>query len=994
MLLTDDGHLHLYRSIVLDHSWQVDSFPWPRYSSALVYGYGAPLFNFFPPTSYMPTVLLHQFGLNFIDAWLGTMILYTMLAACGAYGLGAQWAGKIGGFVTATAYVYSPYFLFDTVTRGTSNEVSALAILPFAMWGLTRLAHTGLRRDFIFAVFAFAILIPMHNIITLYGTALLATYCVFLFWTSPRRWQAFAQLLSVGIIAMLMAAFFWLPALGETNQVKINNVTEALGFIDVTRSLRPLSEILMLPKTADPTQLQREIPITLGWPQIILGLIGLVLVQRKSNRSLRGLMLWLVALTLCLIALQMPFTAWVWENIPLIGFTQFAWRLISLSSLTLALMAGIGAILLLQEIRTLQAQIAVLSGFVATMIVYAMAWLYTPYIAIQADSILDAHRHEVRAGELALSSYSEYIPIWNSSLLNPETVASFSTDTLIIPRLQSSPDITLLTADWWGTSGTIQISAEQATTLVFDWLYVPGWQAQFLDSDTSAIPLTVRPQPETGLVTIEVPAGSHHIEIVLRNTPLQTASHIISVLGFVLLYLVLVNGWRFWKTSMHETGTPLLPQHTIWLTFIALGITLFLGKALIVDRTQNPIRADRFAGGISSGVEIPLEADLSGLITLLGVNTPETLQSGAEGEIELFWSLADNPLDTDYSSIVQLRDMAGTVIAEASNQYPANLATSNWLPDFYVQDRLMLNIPRGTPPGIYTLDAGLFLPETGQRLDVLNDAGNPIGVRVDLDTIEITRSTQMPPASVSSLATLGDFGLLSTPTLPEVADVGSELNVVWRWRALTDLENDFEAQLIWINEAEEIMATSALVPLTVGFPTSLWQLGDAWRGVHQLYVPGDLEAGNYRVGIELDGENYILGTMQITTPERTFDVPEIQTASDATWENGILLLGYDLREAGMTFYWQTTQPLNESLRLFAHVLDSDERILAQTDGVPVSWSRPTTGWATGEIIMTQHDFGDLDLSNYHVRVGWYEALSEDRIELEDGTDSLILDTQD
>ncbi|MDQ7037030.1 MAG: hypothetical protein Q9P01_19985 [Anaerolineae bacterium] len=67
---TDDGTLHVYRAIALDHSLRNDGALYPRYSSGLVYGYGASLFNYFPPTSYYPTVFLHWTGLSFIQAWV------------------------------------------------------------------------------------------------------------------------------------------------------------------------------------------------------------------------------------------------------------------------------------------------------------------------------------------------------------------------------------------------------------------------------------------------------------------------------------------------------------------------------------------------------------------------------------------------------------------------------------------------------------------------------------------------------------------------------------------------------------------------------------------------------------------------------------------------------------------------------------------------------------------------------------------------------------
>ena len=135
----DDGLLQMYRSLALEHSLAADNALWPRYSSALVYGYGAPLFNYFPPLSYYPATGLHRLGIDTVNSWLLSMVLYTLAAAAGMFALGRHWTrSRLGGWLAALAYVYAPYFLFDSVTRGTSPEVAALAALPVALYGFTR----------------------------------------------------------------------------------------------------------------------------------------------------------------------------------------------------------------------------------------------------------------------------------------------------------------------------------------------------------------------------------------------------------------------------------------------------------------------------------------------------------------------------------------------------------------------------------------------------------------------------------------------------------------------------------------------------------------------------------------------------------------------------------------------------------------------------------------------------------------------------------------
>ncbi|MYE27582.1 MAG: hypothetical protein F4X87_10310, partial [Chloroflexi bacterium] len=339
-----DGLLHLYRAAALEHSLRVDHPLWPRFSSGLAYGYGAPLFNFFPPLAYYPASLAHSLGLSFLSGWLLSMSAYTVLAGIGMYLLGRHWTrSDLGGWLAAAAYIYSPYLLFDSVTRGATAELAALAALPFAFYGLTRLAVRGRRSDFLTALAAFAIFIPLHTVITLHGTALLALYCLFLSWRADDSRSVFFRLALAGGLGLLLTAFYWLPALVERDAIKLPLIAEQLGHIDVTRHLRPLAEVLALPQAVDPTQQNQALPIAIGWIQLILAALATLLSWRARYRHYRSLLLFLWLALGALIFLNTPLSAWFWQNIPLIGFTQFPWRALGLASLLLALMSAIGA---------------------------------------------------------------------------------------------------------------------------------------------------------------------------------------------------------------------------------------------------------------------------------------------------------------------------------------------------------------------------------------------------------------------------------------------------------------------------------------------------------------------------------------------------------------------------------------------------------------------------------------------------------------------------
>ena len=717
---TDDGLLQMYRSVALDHSLRVDHPLWPRYSSGLVYGYGAPLFNYFPPLSYFPASWLHGLGFSFVGSWLLSMVIYTLLAALGMFLLARLWTrSDLAGWMAALAYVYAPFFLFDSLTRGSSPELAALAALPFVMLGFTRLAWYGRRRDFVLAVAPFALFIPLHTLITLHGTALLALYCLFLVWHGGERRVVFIRLSLAGLLGLVLTAFYWLPALLEADSIKLSLISEQLGHIDVKRHLRPLAEILALPHTADPTQQNQAIPISLGWPQLTVSAIGLLLSGRLALRRYLPLMLLIWIIVLCLVFMNTPHSAPFWDGLPLIGFTQFPWRLLGLASLLLALASGIGAFLIASALPLGIGRAIVIGLIGVIMLLYALPWTYRAYHDdLQVDDIRDVQQFEWDGGQLALSSYAEYLPLSaDASLLDPQR---FSTGDQV-PRLLPSDSPEILSEQWSGTWASLSLRSDKEQTLVFDWLYLPGWRA---DIDGQAV--EVFPSVPAGLVALDAPAGQFDLRIALGSTTTQAAAQVLSALGLVGL-AALLTAWRRFPGASEVEDQSLGIDLRLVVGFAALGIGMFLFKTLSPDSIQSPFSSSRFGASVDS----PASANFDNRIDLLAADLPSGVIDQRSFEIALVWRLHDGALERDYSSIVRMRDPRGVVIAEANSFAPGGLQTSNWLENAYVEDVITLDVPSYTPPleAGYNLDVALFDVHTLEALSVINLSGNPQDVK-------------------------------------------------------------------------------------------------------------------------------------------------------------------------------------------------------------------------------------------------------------------------
>ncbi len=97
-----------------------------------------------------------------------------------------------------------------------------------------------------------------------------------------------------------------------------------------------------------------------------------------------------------------------------------------------------------------------------------------------------------------------------------------------------------------------------------------------------------------------------------------------------------------------------------------------------------------------------------------------TLTPGHPTTLSLAWkSLA--PLDQDYTVFVHILDASGQIAAQTDSEPRAGTyPTSMWQPGEYVTDDYHFDLP----PGHYTVDVGLYLPENGARLTLAGDAGD------------------------------------------------------------------------------------------------------------------------------------------------------------------------------------------------------------------------------------------------------------------------------
>lgn len=146
-----------------------------------------------------------------------------------------------------------------------------------------------------------------------------------------------------------------------------------------------------------------------------------------------------------------------------------------------------------------------------------------------------------------------------------------------------------------------------------------------------------------------------------------------------------------------------------------------------------------------------------------------------------------------------------------------------------------------------------------------------------------------------------------------------------------------------------------------------------------------------------------LGTVQATyaTPAPMAGPVTPSRAANATFAPGMQLIGFDLpagaatepgRPLPLTLYFTAAAPIREDYTLFLHLVDGDNRMLYQFDGIPFSNRHPPRQWRLGEVFADHYEITPTETitgsTPAMLSLGFYPVLSPaDRVAVYDAAGS-------
>lgn len=908
---------------------------YPRWFPDFGQGHGYPIFDFFPPFGYLLTELPELVVRNLPLAIQISMAASMIVSAWGMYPLAREiGAGRFASLATAGVYLYFPYHLQDLYTRGGMPELWAMAGLPWLAWAQLRATQSPNVFRIGLAGLLAAGEIGTHNILAAF--ILPACLVVSLVLSPPLKRRFVVTSASCTAAGVLLAIGYWLPAVVEA---PLTHVKELAGDWLPDHTFPPTD---LLDGGFFAPYGPKVFKMTAFEAAVLLALICLLLWHgRIARRRLPAL--GLVALTLATIFGLTKWSVPLWTNVPLMGYIQFPWRLLTLVGFFTATMLA----LVTREKRWAWIPAAALA---AAMGVGSLKQV--PDQRFLTPPPLDARTLQTQEYGSALDGVaieSEYQPQTSSpDLMKASQGKRLPDDDTSAPPIQVSN----LALEPVGLHATV--SATQPSRIRLQTLLFPGWQAHL---DGQSLPL--RPATPAGFIEAEIPPGAHRLDVTYGGTVLEGVTGLVSGLAFF--------GWLAWLLRKRP---------------LALGglVALVLAcAAVLAHRSSVPVRSDSWQASPNQ--------------TLVAVGGPRLTERGIQAD--LWWQFGA-PREASFDFV--LKDDKGREVQRVPARQAATIPYEYIAANELLERRYTIGGVVDVPAGTYSLLAGdhplgsITLPGPASSPHQLDAAFHDGAV---LENYTVDRVQERPGLSVDDIG-----GRADATTFP-----GDFLRVSLMWRSRNIIDQNYVGFVHLVDGNGKEWASHDNQPNATLQATSSWVPGSAISDQYLLKLPDAIPPGMYRLEVGLyhidehgyhflplgsGGNSVLFGAVKV----RPRSAPAEITSPVASWQDGISLAAWRQRRQGsdlaLTFDWAATANPARDYTLFVHLSDGSGKVVAQADDPPQRGLYPTRLWDSGDRLSDVHLVHAAPPGRYRLSIGWYRPDTGQRLQLTIGGNELNL----
>lgn len=520
-----------------------------RWVPDMGYGFGYPLFNFYPPLPFYVGQMFYFSGVNFLIAAKILFILGLIFSGIFAYLLGKKIWGVLGGLIVAALYLYAPYHALDVYVRGALNEFWGLVLFPAVFWAIYEIIDVGRPANqnhsksinspfcdnsgvILLALFT-GLLFLSHNLMAVFIAPAAVVWSLFLIWYKKKPFKIIKQLI-VGVAwGIGLAAFFTLPVILEKNSVHIE--TMFIGYFNYLAHFATFGQMFLSrywgygASTWGP---EDGMPFPIGQVHWILGLITTIVFvgiwfKKKGKESLMVVLFFILFLGYSFLAHER--SSFIWTRLPILANAQFPWRFLAMGTFFVSLIGG-GIISLIKNKKV--------AVFVSLVVIGLAIGFNVGFF--KPEKIL-----QTTDAEKLFSAKG-----WNK--LQTDAIFDYLPKSAKFPPAGKAPD------EPWFQDGRGEIAnykkgtnwqkfdvnvTSETAFIRLPLYYYPKWTV-WVDGKKTKIDYSQDRDNELGLISFDAGKGNHKIVVKFKNTSVRSLGNLISLISWLLLIAVIHKNAR------------------------------------------------------------------------------------------------------------------------------------------------------------------------------------------------------------------------------------------------------------------------------------------------------------------------------------------------------------------------------------------------------------------------------------------------------------------
>lgn len=481
----------------------------PRYSGALNFGYGYPLFNFTYPSPYYLGTSFHFLGIGFVDTikilFAGSVVFSGFFMILTSWNL---WKNTWAGVVSAIFYIYLPYRMVDLYVRGSIGESLSFVLFPLLFYLSIKLIEKPSHLWVFGTAISLAVLVTTHNIMTVLFLPIWILFIVSKVIFNKKKYSIKPIIISI-LLGIGLSAFFWIPALFEKHLILLSQTPIA----DRNLYFVKLDQLLLsrwgYGAPTDPNGFSYQF----GIPHLTVLFLAIFVLffiwfsrrtQLKDSAAKASLLL--IGLTLVFIFLLFRPSAFIWEHLPLLSEINYPWTTLGILGFLASLLAGF---LCRQKI----------TKYIVICLSLISIVMYLPYAKPQY--YVDRGDNYYLTNEATTTSSSELMPLWVKEI----PVSRFENKVEIKEGKGEIKDL-----NYNSKSIAFNFSSNKDSKLRINTIYYPGWSA-LVNNQKAEINYT----NEKGVIELVAPKGENKVELTFSETPLRFFADFLSFISILFL---------------------------------------------------------------------------------------------------------------------------------------------------------------------------------------------------------------------------------------------------------------------------------------------------------------------------------------------------------------------------------------------------------------------------------------------------------------------------